>query len=74
MDNFIKTKDELITITRKRINEIEETMKLYDLGIAERKIKKKKLIKEIKTLELNKNKLKKRKENLKLRLVLIELD
>lgn len=74
MDNFIKTKDELITITRKRINEIEETMKLYDLGIAERKIKKKKLIKEIKTLELNKNELKKRKENLKLRLVLIELD
>lgn len=74
MDNFIKTKDELITITRKRINEIEETMKLYDLGIAERKIKKKKLIKEIKILELNKNELKKRKENLKLRLVLIELD
>lgn len=74
MDNFIKTKDELITITRKRINEIEEIMKLYNLGIAERKIKKKKLIKEIKTLELNKNELKKRKENLKLRLVLIELD
>lgn len=62
MDNFIKTKDELITITRKRINEIEETMKLYDLGIAERKIKKKKLIKEIKTLELNKNELKKEKK------------